>query len=145
MKTYYRTLIVLILFLLKTQLIYPQWVQTNGPYGGLINCLAVSGTNIFAGTYFGVYLSTNNGTSWTAVNNGLTNYQVISLAVNGNNIFAGTAGYNGGLDGYVFFSSNNGTDWVPVLGGIPQVSVTALAVSGNNIYAGTDYYGVYLS
>ncbi|MBK6876821.1 MAG: hypothetical protein IPG99_10330 [Ignavibacteria bacterium] len=28
--------------------------------------LATSGSNIFAGTYgYGVYLSTNNGTSWT--------------------------------------------------------------------------------
>jgi hypothetical protein len=30
-----------------------QWVQTNCPYGGTINCFAVSGTNLFAGTYGG--------------------------------------------------------------------------------------------
>jgi hypothetical protein len=29
---------------------HAQWVQTNGPYGGMINSLAVSGTNLFAGT-----------------------------------------------------------------------------------------------
>ena len=41
--------------------------------------LAVSGTNLFAGTYGGgVFLSTNNGTNWTAVNNGLTNSNVCS-------------------------------------------------------------------
>ena len=39
--------------------------------------LAVSGTNLFAGTDGGgVFLSTNNGTSWTAVNTGLTNTDV---------------------------------------------------------------------
>ena len=33
------------------------------------------GTNLFAGTYSsGVFLSTNNGTSWTAVNSGLTEH-----------------------------------------------------------------------
>jgi len=65
-----------------------QWIQTNGPYGGDINCLAVSGSNIYAGTYdSGVFLSTNNGTSWT--NTGLTK-GIYSLAVNGTFIFAGT-------------------------------------------------------
>jgi hypothetical protein len=29
---------------------HAQWVQTNDPYGGQINSLAVSGTNLFAGT-----------------------------------------------------------------------------------------------
>jgi hypothetical protein len=61
----------------------------------------VWGTNLFAGTYRGgVFLSTNNGTSWTAVNTGLTNYHVQSLAVSpdetgGTNLFAGT--YGGGV------------------------------------------------
>ncbi|MGC8654760.1 MAG: T9SS type A sorting domain-containing protein, partial [Candidatus Kryptoniota bacterium] len=36
--------------------------------------------------------STNNGTSWTAVNNGLTNTNVFALAISGTNIFAGTYG-----------------------------------------------------
>ena len=27
-----------------------EWIQTNGPYGGTINGLAISGTNLFAGT-----------------------------------------------------------------------------------------------
>ncbi|MFA6472089.1 MAG: regulator, partial [Candidatus Latescibacterota bacterium] len=67
------------------------WVQTNGPYGARIMCFAVSGTNIFAGNYNGgVFLSTNNGASWTAVNTGLIITPVYSLAVSGMNIFAGT-------------------------------------------------------
>lgn len=45
-----------------------QWVQTNGPGGGCIACLAVSGSKIFAGADGGLYLSSNNGVSWTAVN-----------------------------------------------------------------------------
>ena len=68
-----------------------QWVQTNGPYGGSVSCFAVSGTNLFSGTHgSGVFLSTNNGTSWKGVNTGLTSAYVWSLAVNGTNLFAGT-------------------------------------------------------
>ncbi len=59
--------------------------------------LNVSGTNLFAGTWAGVFLSTNNGTSWTAVNNGLPNINagVCAFAVSGTNLFAGT--YVGGV------------------------------------------------
>jgi hypothetical protein len=40
----------------------------------------------------GVFLSINNGTSWTAVNTSLTNMDVWSFAVSGTNFFAGTRG-----------------------------------------------------
>jgi hypothetical protein len=59
-----------------------------------VRALAVSGTNLFAGTFGGVFLSTNNGTSWTAASTGLTNTYVSALAVSGTNLFAGT---NGGV------------------------------------------------
>jgi len=39
-----------------------------------------------------VFLSTNSGTSWTAVNTGLTNTEIRALAVSGTNLFAGTFG-----------------------------------------------------
>ena len=67
--------------------IYPtsvaaQWVQTYGPQGGIINCFAVSGTQLFAGTAgSGVFLSTNNGTTWTAVNAGLTDLRIYALVM----------------------------------------------------------------
>jgi hypothetical protein len=83
------------------------------PYGVDESALAVSGTNLFAGTFGGgVFLSTNNGTSWTAVNTGLTNLYVFALAVSGTNLFAGT--YYGG----VFRSTNNGTSWTTVNSGL---------------------------
>ena len=70
-----------------------QWIQTNGPYGGDIRSFTVSGTKLFAGTeYGGVFLSTNNGTNWTAVNNGLTSTYIYSLAVSGTDLIAGTGG-----------------------------------------------------
>jgi hypothetical protein len=117
-----------------------QWVQTNGPYGAEIRCLAVSGTNLFAGTNGeGVFRSTDNGNSWTV--SGLTNRSVYALAVLDNNLFAGT------LDG-VFLSTDNGTSWTRVgyeYTGLKYTSVRAFAISGTNIFAGTGGGGVFLS
>ena len=78
-----------------------QWVQTNGPYGGTVRCFAVSGENLFAGAYgVGVFVSTNNGSSWTEVDAGLTNTFIGCLATSpdlSGNLFVGTEG------GEVFF------------------------------------------
>jgi len=125
--------------LLGAQSLQAQWIQTNGPGGGSISSFAVSGTNLFAGTDGGgVFLSTNNGTSWTAVNTGLTDRYVNALAVSGSNLFAGTF-----LDG-VFLSTNNGTSWTEVSTGLPFITfVYALAVSGTNLFAGTYNDGVW--
>jgi hypothetical protein len=67
----------------------------------------VYGNDIFAGTDSGVFLSTNNGTSWVAVDSGLTEHEVYSIAVSGNNIFAGT------YSGCIFLSVNKGKSWIP--------------------------------
>jgi hypothetical protein len=39
-----------------------------------------------------VFLSTDTGASWAAVNTGLTNLHVSALAVSGTNLFAGGSG-----------------------------------------------------
>src|ERR1035437_5045676 len=153
MKTFYKTLIVLILVLLKTQFIYSQWVPTNGPYGGSVTCLAVSGTNIVAGYLGGVCLSKDYGTNWTQV--GLLNYSVLSIAFNGTTIVAGTGGkplrldfVNGTLGvmtGGVHLSTNYGADWPGFFNQTPIDKFSSVAISGNNIIAGKVGYGVYLS
>jgi len=129
-----------VLMMLHISPLNAQWIQTNGPNGGEVICLAASGTNLYAGTSnSGVFLSTNNGTSWTAVNSGLTNTLVQSLAVSGTNLFAGTVGSGGG----VFLSTNNGTSWTLVNSGLTNISIYALAVSGTNLFAGPDGGGVW--
>jgi hypothetical protein len=99
----------------------------------------VSGTNLFAGTGdAGVFLSTNDGSSWTAVNTNLTNTNVRALAVSGTNLFAGTSGSG------VFLSTDNGTNWTAT--GLTSTDVCALtAVSGSKLFAGTWGDGVFLS
>ncbi len=114
-------------------------MYTSGPCG--VSALAVSGTNLFAGTGDrGVFLSTNNGTSWTA--SSLKRY-VRAFAIIGTNLFAGTYGYG------VFVSTDNGTSWTAVNAGLTNTYVNALAVSpngtgGTNLFAGT-YEGVFVS
>ncbi|MBP1655409.1 MAG: two component regulator propeller domain protein [Bacteroidetes bacterium] len=122
-------------------LLYPtasaQWMQTNGPYGGRIQSLAMNGTNLFAGTCGGgVFSSTNDGKSWTAT--GLTSRWVFALTVSKANLFAGTSGG-------VFLSTNNGTCWTPAHSGLTDTTVSCLAVSGTNLFAGTSTGGVFLS
>ena len=139
---YLATFSSFLLLILSNVNLQAQWVQTSGTSGGAIKCFAVSGTNIFAGNYDGgVYLSTNNGNTWTAANNGVPSYFTITaLAVNGINLFAGTNG------GGVYLSSNNGTTWNSVNNGSTHPDdVTAFAVSGINLFAGTYGGGIYLS
>jgi hypothetical protein len=89
----FRFLFLVFCIFATTNPLEAQWLQTNGPDGGFVVSLAISGTNLFAGTNGGgVFLSTNNGTSWTGVNNGLTNAVIRPLAVSGPNLFAGTFG-----------------------------------------------------
>lgn len=95
------------------------------------------GTNLYAGTgdypvgSGGVFLSTNNGSNWTGVNNGLTNRGVNTLVVFGSNLLAGT--YGG-----VFLSTNNGTNWINKNQGFNVDPVVGTMLIANNyLYAGT--------
>jgi len=131
-------LVLFFLSLMHPGVAHAQWVQTNGPYGGMVISFAFSGSNLFAGTGVGgVFLSTNNGTSWTAT--GLKRAWVCALAVSpngagGTNLFAGT-------EGGVFLSTNNGTSWTAT--GLTNRDVIAFAVSGTNLFAGTWGGGVW--
>ena len=68
------------------------WTQA-GLVGSYVNTLTSSGIKLFAGTINnGIFLSTNDGTSWIAVNDGLINTNIWSLAASSDNLFAGTNG-----------------------------------------------------
>jgi hypothetical protein len=99
--------------------------------------LVVSDTNLFAGTYDGIFLSTNNGENWTAVNNGLSSTYVSSLAVSGSTLFAGTN------DGGVFLSTNNAASWIAVNSGLTKTFVQSFAFSGTDLFAATAGKGVW--
>jgi len=103
-----------------------------------VEALAVIGPNssspiLFAGGDGGVFRSTDSGTNWTAVNNGLTNKIVDCFAVIGANLFVAT------FDGKIYHSIDNGTNWTAVYTvTIKNVQEIILAASGTNLFVGAD-------
>jgi len=136
--------VAIVLLAISVQTVKAQW-DSCGPGGCRVTALCVMGSTIIAGTAdSGVYLSTDNGTSWKAANSGLTylgtHYLgIICVAVRGRNIFMGTE------SGGVFLSANNGATWTGVNSGLVNLGVSSLVVSGSNIFAGTLGSGVFLS
>ena len=155
MKNIIHFLLLMVLVVINGNKLNAQWIETNGLYIGTVDCFAVSpaadgtgGANLFAGTYgSGVFLSTNDGTSWTDVNSGLpTNTNVSSFAVSGTNLFAGAfEDQNLGRPGGVFLSTDNGGNWTAVGNGLTNINVRALAISDTNLFAGTGGGGVFRS
>lgn len=119
------------------------WKSTNGPNAGLVKAFDINTSgDIFTGTEGGgVLRSSNDGTSWTARNTGLSNLVVESFAINSNShIFAGTDG--GGL----FRSTNNADNWTARNTGLTNDVVLSFAInSSGHIFAGTDGGGVFRS
>ena len=106
--------------------------------------LAVRDTELFAGTWNGVYMTMNGGTKWSAINSGLTDTTVSALAMIGTSLFAGTRGG-------VFLRNNNDTTWSAVNQGLKNQVVDALAVipasgtaGGACLFAGTRGGGVWM-
>jgi hypothetical protein len=120
------------------------WTEVNNglPENARVISLAISETNIFAGTNGGgVYLSLDNGANWKAVNNGLpVEACVDSLVIHGTCIFAGI--YKSG----VFFSTDNGENWTAFKNDFPaKARINSLIISGNYIFAGTENQGLWKS
>lgn len=110
-----------------------------------IDCFALNGSNIFAGTASnGIYLSTNNGTTWKPVNTGLQNTNKSSIgtfAVVGTNIFVSVGDSN-----FIYLSTNNGTTWKAVNLGLPSEftyanAITSLVTNGYYLFAATNGAG----
>src|SRR5512135_468956 len=124
--------VLIILFILlncKIALCQNFWQQTNGPYGGVINALALNGTSIYAGVEGGVYVSNNNGSSWT--NTGLTDYNIFAIFPSDGNLFAGTYG-----DG-IFLSTDNGLNWTAANNGLTNHNVYDFALINSTLFAAT--------
>lgn len=133
MKTILRVLLIMISFIIFMNQSVAQWIQTNGPAGGTIRCYTPCGTNIFAGTYYGIYISRDNGKSWAFCPNSPLD-QIYALLSSGTTLYAGAQ--NG-----LYISYDNGSNWKKIIG---ITSFYALAQSGSNIYAGS-HLGFYRS
>src|SRR5262249_22113487 len=118
-----------------------QWTAANNELAVRITALAISGANLYAATDFaGVFLTTNNGQSWTPVRNGLTsNARIVNaLLAEGATLYAGT------MDS-VYRSGDSGQNWAKKSVGFLASQINALIVAGPQLLAGTPGGGVFLS
>ena len=101
----------------------PTGFDVSGNVWGQVLAAETSGmgsTRIFAGTFSaGIFVSTNDGNTWTAMNNGLSNTNVQSICIAGGRIFAGTGGG-------VFVSTNGGALWSSANVGLSNTDVYAV-------------------
>jgi hypothetical protein len=61
---------------------------TSGLADAVVRSLATTGTKVFAGGSTGIWLTMNNGASWSMMNTGLTDTSVYSLWINGPDLYA---------------------------------------------------------
>lgn len=123
--------------------IYPQWVQTSGPTGGIIGLMSSSGQNVIMVTYPDIYsssdavlyITTDQGLTWKDISSMQPDSSIISISINSTDVFIG-----GGKG--IFRSSDKGQTWTDITKGI-NVSVsgtydiTAIKATDSIIVAGS--------
>ncbi len=100
------------------------------------------GENIFVGTEGSIYITQNNGISWTRKDKGLTNSLIFSIVTGNANIY--TASYRNGI----FLSTDTGDSWIEKNTGLlPDLPMRISRIIKDNdvLYAGTDGDGIYQS
>ena len=110
-------------------------------YNWYFNAICASDNCLYGGTIDGIWKSTNNGSSWLPVNNGLPSYtNVRTFTSLGNTIFAGAFGKG------IYKTINEGATWSACNTGIPiNTNIISLYEHNNNLYAGTDNGKIYFS
>ena len=136
-----KNILVLALLIALTIQANSQWQQTNGPLGGQISCLATNDTNIYAGTYYGgIFLTTDSGSNWKPIYNGLSSTNSNSLEICGSYLYSGL------IRG---MSSDKGNTWSEIkdlpLGDKFNGSDYVFALDEKNVFAGSSIFGVFLS
>ena len=121
-----------------------QWLRTNGPDGGQVNCFVAKGGMLFAGTDDGAFRSSDGGINWIALDHGGTPTNIRALVSDGATIFAGADYAGGNQIGGVSRSSDDGATWMPVNPGGSHDRILSLAMRGTTLYAGAAD-GVYRS
>jgi photosystem II stability/assembly factor-like uncharacterized protein len=131
--------LLLILILISIVLCFPkhfkaQWIQTKGPEGGPVLCIAADDSFLYVTTYDAIFRSSDNGETWVP-----TMGKAYTLTIINSTLVAGTHG------GGVYRSTDNGDTWTSWESGLPGRSVIFdFVVNGMNLFAATAN-GVYLS
>jgi len=117
-----------------------QWQQTSYSYDtfGVAHTLFSKGSLLFAGTDYGVIVSSDTGNTWNLANSGATG-GCYAIVANGNTLFAGN-------EDMLYTSSNNGSSWTSVSSGLPSGdAVNTLLYNGSYLFVGFYGGGIYRS
>lgn len=115
------------------------WYYVNNifPYSITVYSIAIEDSLILVGSAEGMYLSTNNGVTWSQSGKEIYDNQVYSCLIKNNTFYAGIK------DVGMLISTDKGQSWSQKnIGDSPVSSFTAC---GNTIYAGTIGAGVFYS
>ncbi len=107
------------------------WTATS--YSGNVDDFATQGTVIFANGQ-GVVRSTDAGSHWVPVNNGLPVPEVSALTINGTTVFAGVSTPDAG----VYRSTNNGSTWTHASNGMTLHWIRDLITVRGVVFAAGD-------
>jgi len=113
------------------------WTMTT-TLGHYIYDIAFEGNNLWAATDSGVFMSANQGSSWSY--KGMGNNELYSIAITNGRVLVGTLDYG------VYASDNNGNTWNAVNNGdLGSVTTLDLYANGNFVVAGTSGLGAFYS
>ena len=107
------------------------WIQTNGPYGGIITALhATSEGILFAGTLeVGIFCSVDGGDTWAHASKGLGNRppSIRAFTQKENTLYVGT-------DDGIFYSINGGNSWQQLTCFQHDRGIPGIATIGDTLY-----------
>jgi len=123
---------------LSLQLVSPgaiaQWTQSNFPVAHAVTDLVFFGNSLFVATSDAGIYQTQNFSTWTASNSGLTtlNIHEIITSIEGSSVVLYAA-----TDAGIFRSTLLGYHWTPVNNGLTSLNAGTVYSDGSILYAGT--------
>lgn len=131
----YKFLSILVTFLSASNFIDAQWIHSNGPQTGQMTCLALKGSDLYAGfEYGGLYKSTDDGFTWNQMNIGNENNftSIWSICVKDSAILIN------GAYGLSLQSLNDGQTWIPWNSSALGWNILNLIIVGDTIMVNDD-------
>lgn len=114
------------------------WVTSVKGINGYVNCIQINGNTVLTGTTTGLYISNDNGNSWTNVVSVPKSRDILQIAVKDNKVFIMTE-YG------VYVSSDNCESWVLSDSALEVAGNTFLSQHGDMVLLGTTDGGLFIS
>jgi hypothetical protein len=144
--------VLILLFLFSSTITFSQegngvWTLNTNAVGTVYAMVIdpLNPNNIYsAGLTAGIFKSTNGGTSWAAVNTGLTYTAVQTLAISPSNPLVLYAGTNqGNPNSGIYVTTNGGANWTLKNNGIIETSIGVQAFAINPLNPSVAYAAIF--